>query len=193
MDIMNSFTTPVLPAGLGWTLTTYALKYIDEVEDLYGPRTGVLPYGGVELIPENIPHVWYPWEKHIVIRLTESVLQSIPQAIFQLSHEVVHVVCDAGPHNNANNLEEGLAAYFSKIATDRDSGDPTYADRALEVSAYRRPFELVNQLLGHDRDSIKKLRRVQPVLNSLTSSDFKDAGLSMPSTLISDLLGKFNK
>lgn len=189
---MNSFTTPVLTGGLGWTLTTYALKYLNELETTYGRRTGVLPYGGVELIPSGRPNVWYPFEAYIVARLHDSVLNSLPQAIFQLSHEMVHVLCDGGPHKTAIQLEEGFAVWFSKLATDRDSGYPNYADVSIAADVtYQGAFNLVTQLLGIDSDAIKKLRGVQPKLGSVSAADFKSAGLVVPDTLVSDLLAPF--
>jgi len=189
---MNTFTTPILPRGFGWTLTTYALKYLDELETICGRRTGVVPYGGVELIPSGNPEVWYPNSTHIVVRLNVSILNSVPQAIFQLSHEMVHVLCDGGPHKTAINLEEGIAVWFSKIATDRDSGNPTYAATSIAADPkYQAAYNLVTQLLNHDSDAIKKLRVIQPVLGGVNAADFAKASVIAPPALIASLLAPF--
>ena len=189
---MNTFTAPSHPKGLGWTFTTYALKYLDELEANYGPRTAVLPYGGVELIPHGRPHTWYPNSSHIVVRLNTSVLNSLPEAIFQLSHEIVHVLCDGGPYRQAINLEEGLATWFSKLATDRDSGNPHYASQAIAMDPrYQAAYTVVDQLLQQDSDAIKKLRSIQPVLGSVSSADFTTAGVNVAPSLISSLLAPF--
>lgn len=176
------------PKGYTYTITTYALKYLDELEQMYGPRASTFIYGGVELITNGPPMVWYPGGRYVVVQLTISTTTNLPQAIFQLAHEMVHVLSPHGQHIT-NNLEEGIATWFSKVATDRDSGNPNYATPAIATSKYQVPFNMVTQLLAMDADAIKKLRTVQPVLGLINAADFTTAGLGLvPAKLVQDLI-----
>lgn len=173
--------------GQTWTLTTYALKYLVEAETLYGARTTDFVYMGIELNEIGPPKVWYPWNKYIVIQVSQSTSNDTKQAIFQIAHEVIHVLSPNG-QPTTNNLEEGLATYFSKIVTDRDTGDHLYATNCIQPTKYLKPFELVEKLLTIDPDAIKKLRKFQPIIGNITKQTFVDAGLKLENDIIDELI-----
>lgn len=173
--------------GYSWTLTTYALKYLLEAESLYGTRTKDYEYVGLELNDNGPPRVWYPMNKYIVIQVSQSTANDIRQAIFQIAHEIVHVLSPNG-QQTTNNLEEGLASYFSKIVTDRDSGDNAYAFNSIQSTKYLKPYQLVDKLITFDSDSIKKLRNIQPILGQITKQTFIDAGISLADDTINELV-----
>jgi hypothetical protein len=173
--------------GYTFTLTTYALKYLVEAETLYGTRTDDFEYMGLELNETGPPKVWYPCNKYIVIQVSQSTVNDTRQAIFQIAHEVVHVLSPNG-QLATNNLEEGLATYFSKIVTDRDSGDKNYATNSIQSTKYFKPFELVEKLLTSDPYAIKKLRKFQPVIGSITKQNFIDAGINLEEGIIDELI-----
>lgn len=173
--------------GHTWTLTTYALKYLVEAETLYGTRTSDFEYMGLELNEAGPPKVWYPWNKYIVIQVSQSTANDTKQAIFQIAHEVVHVLSPNG-QPTTNNLEEGLATYFSKIVTDRDTGDNLYATNSIQPTKYFKPFELVKKLLTTDPDAIKKLRKFQPVIGNITKQNFIDAEIHFDNDVIDELI-----
>ena len=173
--------------GYSWTLTTYALKYLLEAEQLYGGRTNDFIYGGLELNESGPSHVWYPYSKYVVIQVCKSTTTNLKQAIFQIAYEVIHVLSPNG-QPTTNNLEEGLATYFSKLVTDRDSGDNSYANTSIRTSKYLKPFEMVEKLLKIDPDGIKKLRKFQPIIGYVSKKNFVDAGISVSDELIDELL-----
>jgi len=123
----------------------------------------------------------------IVIQVSQSTANDTRQAIFQIAHEVVHVLSPNG-QPTTNNLEEGLATYFSKILTDRDTGDNLYATNSIQPTKYFKTFELVNKLLTSDPDAIKKLRKFQPVIGSISKQNFVDAGINLGDDLIDELI-----
>jgi hypothetical protein len=170
-----------------WTLTTYALKYLLEAESLYGTRTKDYEYVGLELNETGPPRVWYPWNKYIVIQVSQTTANDTKQAIFQIAHEVVHVLSPNG-QPTTNNLEEGLATYFSKIVTDRDSGGNSYAINSIQATKYLKPYQLVDKLITFDPNAIKKLRNIQPVLGQVTKQTFIDAGISLADDTIDELV-----
>jgi hypothetical protein len=173
--------------GFTWTLTTYALKYLLEAENLYGTRTKDYEYVGIELNETGPPKVWYPWNKYIVIQVSQTTANDTRQAIFQIAHEVIHVLSPNG-QPTTNNLEEGLATYFSKITTDRDSGDNSYALNSIQTTKYLKPYQLIEKLIAFDRDAIKKLRQIQPVLGQISKQTFIDAGIALADDIIDELI-----
>jgi len=173
--------------GHTWTLTTYALKYLVEAETLYGTRTNDFVYMGLELNEAGPPKIWYPWNNYVVIQVSQSTANDTRQAIFQIAHEVIHVLSPNG-QPTTNNLEEGLATYFSKIMTDRDTGDITYATNTIQPTKYLKPFELVEKLLASDPDAIKKLRKFQPIIGTITKQNFLDAGINIADDIIDELI-----
>lgn len=158
-----------------------------EAETLYGTRTNDFEYMGLELNETGPPKVWYPWNKYIVIQVSQSTAMDTRQAIFQIAHEVVHVLSPNG-QPTTNNLEEGLATYFSKIVTDRDTGDKLYATNSIQTTKYLKPFELVEKLLTTDPDAIKKLRKFQPIIGRITKQNFIEAGLNLEDEIIDELI-----
>jgi hypothetical protein len=184
---MQNLIAHPIPNGHSWTLATYAIKYIEEAEQLYGSRTQTYIYGGVEFIADGPPKVWYPLNKYVVVQLTSSAALDLKQGIFQLAHEIIHVLSPNG-QATANNLEEGLATYFSKVATDRDTGDPAYALHCITLSKYLLPYTLVSQLITAVPDAIQRIRAVQPVLGLVTKQDFVQAGIVVNPGLVDDLV-----
>ncbi|MBK8548078.1 MAG: hypothetical protein IPL63_12110 [Saprospiraceae bacterium] len=158
-----------------------------EAENLYGSRTKDYEYVGLELNETGPPKVWYPWGKYIVIQVSQTTANDTRQAIFQIAHEVVHVLSPNG-QPITNNLEEGLATYFSKIVTDRDSGDNSYSLNSIQTTNYLKPYELVYKLITYDPDAIKKLRMIQPVLGQISKQTFIDAGITLADDIIDELI-----
>jgi hypothetical protein len=184
---MRNLIAKPIPNGYSSTLTTYALKYLLEAEGIYGQRTNDFIYGGVELNELGPPKIWYPYGKFVVIQVSYPSVFFLPQAIFQISHEVIHVLSPNGKETT-NNLEEGLATYFSKIITDRDSGDPNYAINSINPTKYLVPYTLVSDLFIAQPNAIAELRKVQPVIDRITQEDFKKANINIAEELICELL-----
>lgn len=169
------------------TLTTLALTYLIEAEKLYGKKTQQYEYGGIELTNDDNPRIWFPFPKFVVIKVTKDCLHDIRTAIFQISHEVIHILSPTGqPVTNV--LEEGLATYFSKKVTDRDTGDNNFAMTSISSTPYFRPYQLVNQLLEQNPNAITELRKIQPTLGNLTENDFKAANINFDKNLIAELV-----
>jgi hypothetical protein len=180
-----------IPAGkYNYTLTTKALALWDEAQILYGQKTGDFVYGGIEFLESDGPRTYFLFNKYVVICLDKNTATDLTEGYFELSHEVIHLL---SPVNGlpASNLEEGLATYFSKFITDRDSFNPTYASAIIARSKYFRTFELVSQLLVFRPDAILELRKIQPVISRIAYADFVAAGIHFPKTLIDELVLPF--
>jgi hypothetical protein len=168
----------------------YILKtsqFLEEAQKKFGTKLEEYIFEGIEYHDKG-PTIWYPKKpKTIKIHLTKSTLSSQIQGVFQLSHEVVHLLSPNGK-SVTNNLEEGLAVYFSIEITNRESGNLDYAMNSILQSNYLESYRLVDKLLQTNPDSIKILREVQPVLALLTKDDFIKSGLNLESGFIDDLV-----
>jgi hypothetical protein len=173
--------------GYTYTLTTYALKYLLEAECMFGPRTSDYTYAGIEFIETGPPKIWYPNFKFVVIQLSKTTAYDFKQGIFQLGHEVIHILSPNGQPTTTY-LEEGLATFFSKLVTDRDTGDTSYAIDSITPTKYKNSYEFVKNLLQINSNSIIELRKVQPVIGQIIKDDFTKANLLIPDNLIEKLI-----
>lgn len=96
-----------------WTLTTLVGKFLNEAERRYGPRDQSYTPLGIEF-GRGGPCTWYPGDcRHACIRLGEEARNDPAQAVFQLAHEVVHLLAPTGKAD-APVFEEGIATVFSE-------------------------------------------------------------------------------
>jgi hypothetical protein len=107
------------------------------------------------------PHTWFPDNSNrVAIRLTLGAMDDHDRTLWQLAHEVVHILDPAGA---GNNLKEGLATHFAINAPYyRDPRRPAAFRANVERpdNAYSAPLKDVETLLAIDPDVIRKLRIV---------------------------------
>lgn len=172
--------------------------YLEEAEQLFGPKTEY-QYGGLSYRRAR-PRVVLS-EKHLImgekvfiIELDSMSINDRKEGIFQLSHEVVHLLSrvEQDEENEVNYLEEGMATYFSRIITERETGDAAYCDAAIGKEAtYLEAYTLYLQLISVDEYAVRKLREYCPVIANIQKAHFRQAGLQVRDELIDCLLLKF--
>ena len=96
-----------------WTLTSRIGEMLELAKSMFGSINSDFFFLGIEF-KEDGPRIRYQDPRFIVIQLTPNSLNNEYVALYQLSHEVYHLLSPTGKYD-ANNLEEGLAVYFSKI------------------------------------------------------------------------------
>ena len=111
------------PCGSGdscaftWTLATRFGVALQFAEERYGRRDLAWTLLGVDFAALPAPQVFYAGiydgRKDIVIQLTPEAATDEKRALFQLGHEVVHLLSPIGPRGVPNVLEEGIATYNS--------------------------------------------------------------------------------
>lgn len=143
-------------SGYTWTLTTRLGQFLREAERLFGSRDMDWTPIGIEFCGE-IPQVWYPGNvKFVSIMLTDSARTNPRQALFQLAHEVVHLLSPSGGRG-APVLEEGLATWFS---------DNMAADLGINihtsVASYLEAKSLTEKLLAINPEAVKLIRKNEP-------------------------------
>ena len=163
-----------------WTLATrygVALKF---AEDRYGRRDLDWTLLGVDLARVSAPQIFYAGahggRKDIVIQLTESAATDEKRALFQLGHEVIHVLSPIGPDLDSSILEEGIATYNS-IEFVQNAGidiGPSYIGNADYEAAYWSIIELENAQPDFKSRTVA-LRRAYGSLSGLTSRQINAA------------------
>ena len=99
---------------------------------------------------------------------------------------------DEDEGNEVNYLEEGMATWFSKKITEEETKDFEYCEPAIaKDEKYKKAYDLYLKLIAVDKDAVKKLRALQPVIAQIQPGDFANAGLAVDKELIAALLEKF--
>jgi hypothetical protein len=151
---------------------------------MFGPRDLSYTPVGIEFYGDR-PYIWYPGNnKHISIILTDHSRQDTSQAIFQLAHEVVHLLSPTGGAN-APVIEEGLSALFQERANQIYN---------LNLRIVSKPYivatELANELLRGQPDIIRNLRKKEPTFSNWTP-DFLVSQANISSSLAVQLCEPF--
>lgn len=174
-----------------------AAQLISMAEQLFGPMTSPWAYAGVTF-RDQPPHLYYfPEETSVQIALSLRAVGDDLQRDFQLSHEVCHLLYPSVDPSQSDGprtivLNEGISTYFSVMVVTADYGDEA-AGIVLESLAthsrnYFRAFKLVLALMQRDRDAIKKLRAIQPMINEAVTQDLLAADLGLTQNEAEDLV-----
>jgi hypothetical protein len=180
------FTEKTADSSYTWTIVTILGKALQEAEKCFGPRDKSYTILGVEIC-ENCERaqVWFPVsKKYLVIQLNQVNLGS---AIYQMAHEVIHCISPIAP-GSTSILEEGLAVYFSDLFSQKYG---CVSVICTEDSAYLKAESLVIDLLKIDKDVIKKVRKIQPVISKITVKNFRKVNKKIPKKLLEELCQEF--
>ena len=177
-----------------------AKELITLAQDLFGPMSSDWGYDGVAFY-NHPPHLNYsPDTGKVQIWLSLKALGDEFQRDFQLAHEVCHllypsVALDNPVEPQTNVINEGVSTYFSIIAVDLYHGEDAAAValQSLQSHApkYYFAFQKISSLLRRDRNVVKKIREIQPMINDLTSGDLHGCGLSLTDQEIESLVEPF--
>ncbi|MDQ8188572.1 hypothetical protein [Pelagicoccus sp. SDUM812002] len=180
--------SPRKPSGYTWTIASRISDALAEAEQRFGKRDPNFFYAGHEFVKGN-PSTWYPGDRgHIIIQLGERCIDDSVQAIYQLSHEVIHLLAPTNG-KNANNLEEGLATHFSQEYCFRATG------RMLNASlpCYRKAGELVQRILNDNPNCIKSMRHEEKEFSKITEEIFSRHCSCISEEEKRFLLGEFSR
>jgi hypothetical protein len=177
---------------------TLQYEYLAEAEQLFGPKTD---YGYVGLEYHKFAPRTLLYSKNtetgrnfFQVQLFHKAADDRKDGIFQLSHEVVHLISPVEQIEGyeVNYLEEGMATYFSKLITERETKDYDFCALAFGKSPqYLKAYMLYMSLVEADKDAVKKLREITPVIAQIRPDDFSKAGLKVDKELVDALLAKF--
>lgn len=184
---MNTLlASPLTPSGYTWTIASRVSHALAEAEERFGERDPSYFYAGHEFVDGN-PTTWYPGNRrHIVIQLGKACLSDFNRAIYQLSHEVIHLLAPTGS-SGANNLEEGLATWFSEDYCRRATGQTIKAG----LSCYQRASDLVQQMIEENPTCIKSMRQEEPSFLNITEQIVRNHVSCLSTEEIAFLLSRF--
>ena len=158
--------------GYTYTLASRVGEILNIIEIQYGDCKGEYTFLGVEF-SDNGPQTWFPkieQNKYIIIQLGKSAMNDEKRALFQLSHECVHLLDPTGIPNNASVLEEGAAVYLQHQYTEKVFGSSMETGSAK----YDAAFSLVKDLIDINGDAILTLRTVAGEFGSVTEKHIAD-------------------
>jgi len=170
--------------AFSWTLASRMGHILRFIEDRYGKRDRNWTLLGVEFTSQDAPQVWYPTfdgvSETVIIQLTRGAATNETQALFQLAHEVVHLLSPTGPGAHASVLEEGLATYNSLeyLAAIGKAVSPEY----INAPRYERAYRAVARLAKRPdfANGIKALRAQTGRLSTLEAIDLQRAWPGLP-------------
>jgi len=173
-------------------------EYLTEAEKIFGPKIdyGYIGLGYHKFAPRTLLYSkdTLNGKNFFKIELYRKALDDRKDGIFQLSHEVVHLISPVEQvnGNEVNYLEEGMATYFSKIITERETKDYEFCAIMFGKSPnYLKAYMLYLSLIEIDKNAVKKLREITPVMAKIQPEDFIKAGLNIDEELVEALLAKF--
>lgn len=178
--------------GYTFTLTSRLGHILTQAEGMFGKRDKEYTILGVEFNLLLRPQIWFPGDcKHIVIQLNQLALTEFKQALYQLSHEIIHCISPAGM-KITNVLEEGMATYFSEwYMRNNNMGEwPALSLNGID-SEYNEASALVKSLLTFSPNIIKDVREFQPVIARITPKDLLKADHTIPFELAEKLCKPF--
>ena len=101
------------------------------------------------------------------IILSTSAGQDMSQACFQMAHETVHLLAPVRIED-ATNLEEGVACYFSLVYMEKKRIEPKLY---YDMKSYKHVLKLVTPRLKEDRYCIRRLRERQPSFRDISKEE----------------------
>lgn len=179
-----------------WTLTSRLGHILEAYEAVLGPRNRAYRILGVEFTTAARPGTWYPdfgnGTQSIVVQLTRQARRDRNLALFQLGHEVFHLIEPIRPGSRGSVFEEGLASYFAIDYLERNGirGGQRYISEQSYLSAYR----MVARLAELHRDFMPRLRRLRErhrTFSGLSSDAIRAAFPNAPAALVAKLAQPF--
>ncbi len=176
-----------------YTLASYAGLALDEAEYRYGPRDRHFQLLGVEFKNEPNPGTWFPGDGgDVIIQLTRQAMTDKKEALFQLGHEIIHLLSPIP--SEVNILEEGLATEFS-LDFVRARGI-TIDESYIAISSYRHALKAVQCLRRYEPQldsKLKNLRGSGLALGIIDADDLYHTLENVPRELVEAMTQPFSK
>lgn len=194
-EIAQMVASPI-EGGYSWTLASRLGQMISMAEERFGERDKSWTLLGVEFKNDGNPAIWYPYSNHgkryIIIQLNRQSAKDETKALFQMAHEVIHILSPSVSHRPSNVLEEGLAVYFS-LDYLKSQGIEVGSSYVVDPD-YKRAYLLVEQLYMtyDDVDSIiQQIRRQKQGFRQLVLADMQHYFPNTDRTILTNLIRKF--
>ena len=180
------FIAQPIPSGYSWTLASRLGQMLKMAEAEYGKRDKSWTILGVEFVHDG-PRVWFPGNcNHVVVQLGTAAAQDGQKAMFQLAHEVVHLLDPSSAKTTV--LEEGIATNFALSFMAKEMGNPSYKTGDQK---YGNAATLVGTLLAAKNDAPKLLRQSFGPFHGITEKQILQTCPSLPPSVANQLAAQF--
>jgi hypothetical protein len=171
--------------GYTYTLTQKLGEYLREAERRYGQRNMEWTILGIEF-SGDAPPVWFPYnEKLISIILTDSAAMNTEQALFQIAHEVIHLL-EPSHVSPTTVFEEGLATFFAHEMSARDQ-----LGLISGVQPYLEAETALKKLFAVHEDAVRSIRRTERTFFNLSEEGILRACPNVSADLAKKLSQRF--
>jgi hypothetical protein len=187
LDPAIGFVAERRPDNLGFTntLTTLLGRFLLELETTCGQRDREYTLLGVEFC-EGGPFIWYPFNcGYVSIMLSDGAQQNLSCALFEMAHEVVHVLSPSGTAT-APVVEEGLATHYSHMISERFA-----LNQRSRIASYLKAEQALRALLNADDKALWKLRQSRPKFHKWDADFVREVIPSVSRDLASELCAPF--
>jgi hypothetical protein len=172
-----------------------SLQLLKIAESNFGEQITGWEYKGI-IVEDNGPYLeYYPDQHHIYIVLSNRVIEDDIQLIWQLSHEVCHLLypsIDCELKKRTIYLNEGISTYFQVDITSQFTDKEKLIQNLENYSQkYFDAYNLIVTLLEIDNDFIFKLRKIEPMIDNVTRENILSINNSISDYLVSKLLNEF--
>lgn len=176
-------------------------KIMNTVESLFWEKDSTFQFIGISL-NEDAPCLYFPngYEaKKVEIRITSDCKYNLTKAVFQTSHECVHLLF---PNllGASTYLEEGIATFFSTWYTKYNYGPIKISDKKYSLAAnmagmlYQSCPELIKRLRTTEPNTAKITKKMilkhyptlnETLVNALTTNFQTDLSIDLPTDIYS--------
>jgi hypothetical protein len=173
-----------------------ALVYLNKAVELYGPQIKGINFKGVYI--HDKPAIIYSAEDFsIFITLSQRCTESDFQLVYQLAHEVCHLLHPTidpltGVKDSITVLNEGLSTYFSMLMASEYYSLEDLIEGTKQYSPnYFEAYLNVKNLLDIDKDIIKKLRAIEPKIDRIKPIHFEEVNKNISQNLVNQVVSLF--
>jgi hypothetical protein len=172
-----------------WTISSRIYDAMMTAESRFGPSDMTYSIVGYAFLDIQIPLLGQnPKKKELLLKLPKSVANDLRQAVYQLSHEVIHTLAPQGAVRPTV-LEEGLATLFSEQYFER--AYPGYSMRGT-VKSYVDARDAVARYLPNDA-FLRAARTEQPTFSEISPAILQRANPSCDLQLAEYLCSSFKR
>ena len=173
-------------------------ELLEDAQNLFGELLNDWTFYGIEIKDRQPCLMYYPKTGRVTISLSQKVIEDDMQLVFQLSHEICHLLYPSREReslikNETLVINEGVSTYYSILKMRQYFGneDEIIQNIKNHFKDYYFAYTCVKDLLQLDPNAIKLLRKKTPRIDKLTDKDFGE--LIIPSELKRNLLVPFSK
>ena len=175
-------------SGYTWSHTTILGDLLFTAERKYGARDKSWTILGIEIGGLH-PQIWYPrlseGARFVSVMLSDAARMNPRQAVFQVAHEVIHLLAPLGRRAGLV-IEEGLATANSHAES---------ISRQLYLTpqgeSYLRAESLLGEFLSLHPDGIRRLREIAPSFEDFSPDLICSTCEGTPQALAAELCKPF--